>query len=1001
MRGMNAARKSVRQSLLLATAFSALVLGGTAAYAQDAAVTPEEEEDTIIVTGSRIPRAGFDTLQPATVIGEEFLEQRAFVNVADALNQLPMFGLPGASNSDDQDSSNIGQNFVNFFGLGSQRTLTLVNGRRFVSSNPPSLFSDAAAGLQVDLNNIPVAMVSRIETVAVGGAPIYGADAIAGTVNVIMKDDFEGVEGSLQYGVAEQGDFATYRGAIVIGGNFADNRGNIIVGIDYSKEEGALQSARPLAGSFQPTPDCLFARCYIPEARVASISRGGVPSNDDFIANFPDGMGGFPFAILDANGVPLAFAPDGTLQPFDFGEDAGVVFANGGDGLDLGGLDSLKAPIERVVVTSFAHYDLTPDITLFGEFFYANSQAHELSNQPVYNSFLFPGTSSNLQFSTDNPFLTPQARDILENVNGLSEFWLARASLDLVGGGQQGNEVNIFRIVGGLEGDLAFGENTYHWDLAYNYGRSRGDSSSFDIDDRAFFFALDAVVDPVTQNIVCDVTLNPPPPLPGGQPDPIANSCAPLNLFGEGAPSQEAINYIFRATKGIAILTQESVAGNFGGPLFSMWAGDVEFAAGFEYRQESGSFEVDGFSQSGLGRGAAIQDIAGEFSSTEYFAEVSVPLISPENNFIFHSASLDAAYRLIDNSRAGADEVYTVGGRLRPIEDIEFRGNVTRSVRAPAIVELFLPLSTTFSFANDPCDASNFDQNPVRQANCEADLGALGVDPSVFQSNVLNASAQGRAGGNPGLVNEVADAWTAGFVLRPRFLPGLTMAVDWVDIELENAIEAATLTNLMEGCYDSQDFPNNFCAGFERDATGQIVDFTTTFANLGFQNFAGATLDATYSMDVEDLPFFGSGAGADLGTLDLQWNLFYLDELDISLSGTDLDIEKGEIDDVEWRSQFNAVYSRGPLEVFMQARYIGEGAFDIEAGPDDQDVFGVDSYWQFNGAVGYDFTDNFGLQLAVNNLLDEGPPDFANASASVYQYDLFGRYWTVRARARF
>jgi outer membrane receptor protein involved in Fe transport len=312
-------------------------------------------------------------------------------------------------------------------------------------------------------------------------------------------------------------------------------------------------------------------------------------------------------------------------------------------------------------------------------------------------------------------------------------------------------------------------------------------------------------------------------------------------------------------------------------------------------------------------------------------------------------------------------------------------------------VELFLPLSTAFSFANDPCDASFIDENATRLANCTAVLTALGVDPATFQSNVINATAQGRTGGNPNLINEVADAWTAGVILRPRFLEGLTIALDWVDIELTDAIEAATLTNLMEGCYDSADFPNAFCDAFSRDGQGQVVDFTTGFANLGFQNFAGATLDAAYSFNLGDL----MRSDGDLGELQLGVNIFYLDELEISLSGSDLDIEKGEIDDPEWRAQFNATYSRGPLEVFLQGRYIGEGAFNVELAPDAQDVFGLDDYWVFNSAFTYEINDNASLQLSINNLFDTDPPEFADASAAVFQYDLFGRYYTIIARARF
>ena len=201
--------------------------------------------EEIIVTGSRIPRSGFDTLQPAIVIDSEFLDDRGFTDVATALNELPSFGIPGNSTQGTQASQSVGQSFVNLYGLGSQRTLTLVNGRRFVAGNSPSLAIGANAGAQVDLNMIPTVLVDRIETISIGGAPIYGADAIAGTVNVIMKSDFEGFDVRSSYGISDASQMEETVFSVAWGANSADGRGNLTLAVEHSDREGMIEADMP------------------------------------------------------------------------------------------------------------------------------------------------------------------------------------------------------------------------------------------------------------------------------------------------------------------------------------------------------------------------------------------------------------------------------------------------------------------------------------------------------------------------------------------------------------------------------------------------------------------------------------------------------------------------------------------------------------------------------------------------------------------------------------
>ena len=233
--------------------FVALATCGAGSFSAPVYAADEEAMEEVVVTGSRIPRTGFDTMLPANVISSEFMERRGYTNVADALNEVTSFGGVGSGfqggegdpDDSDQNSFSTGQNFVNFFGLGSQRTLTLVNGRRFVSSSAPSLFTNQNPGVQVDLNTIPTSMVERVETVSVGGAPIYGADAIAGTVNIILKDDFEGLEISTSYGEAmDNGDMGETTFNLLYGGSFDNGRGSLVVGLEINDREGIIQADR-------------------------------------------------------------------------------------------------------------------------------------------------------------------------------------------------------------------------------------------------------------------------------------------------------------------------------------------------------------------------------------------------------------------------------------------------------------------------------------------------------------------------------------------------------------------------------------------------------------------------------------------------------------------------------------------------------------------------------------------------------------------------------------
>lgn len=873
-----------RRVCFLQISASVFALTAQPARAQDAPAQPpvtEEasEEDAIVVTGSRIPRANFESAQPSLVLTSEQIEQRGYTNVGDALEELPAFGVPGNNAVGGQTGAfGSGQTFVNFFGLGDQRTLTVVNGRRFVSSNTSSIFGPTGAGSQVDYNVIPTLIVGRVETIAVGGAPIYGSDAIAGTVNVITKRDFNGLRLDAQYGISERGDAREYRLGALAGKNFADGRGNVTVALEYNEAGGLTGEDRPSSrlNSFFTTPlgASDFDSVFIADRRIPSLSEFGAPLVTDFFPLSPGQVSDFGFqpSITDAAGNVLAFDRTGNLVPIDFGQQTGnLINFDGGNGFALP--FNLLTPTRRYLATALAEYEITDGIRLFGEAWYANSRGTQLRDQPVYNTALFDSAGTpdgNFILSVNNPFLTAQARQTIiaslaanPDSDAADTFYLGRANTDLISG-RGSSTVELYRFVGGLDGTFdAFGREL-RFEAVGNYGRSVTEGRERVLVQQNFENALNAVRD-ASGNIVC---------APGFVNAPIAtisSTCAPINPFGQQI-SQAARDYVTTEADPRAVNEQWVATTSIAGELFNLFGNPVRFALGYEHRDESAKFDpglfyfgqVDPADPTGdrlqFGRSVPIDPVSGGFNTDEVFGELTIPIVGPDQDISFiNRLELHGAIRYIDNSLAGGDPTYTVDATFAPIEDITFRGNYTRSVRAPAVTELFNPTSAIFTTADDPCDSRFLNSGPnpaTRAANC----AAAGL-PTDFQSNIVDFTARGSLSGNQNLDNEKADAWTVGVILKPRFLPGFSAAVDWVDIKVDGSIESLDAEQTLEGCFDDATFPNAICDQIDRDAAGQVTFIRTGFANAASREFSGLVSEVDYRLAT---PFLGAESSITL-----------------------------------------------------------------------------------------------------------------------------------------
>ena len=1033
--------RALRESLAL-PAFLALGLTAHAQVTPKAAAPEDTSLQEVIVTGSRIARPEFDNLQPTASVDSKTFDQRGYLDVGQALSELPAFGTSPSSSANTQSGFGIAQSFVDLYGLGSQRTLTLVNGRRFVSSSTASL--DNANGLnsvigsngtQVDLNVIPTKLIDHVDTLSVGGAPIYGADAIAGVVNIILKKDYQGLDVDGQVGATGQGDAWNYRTRILAGQNLFDGRANITGVAEITKTDGLVGTSRPNysqdLGFEAPATPGPFKTILYPAVSVPQVNFGGVPLVDDVFLSPPTfGVPNTALGVTNGAGQLLTFGPAGNLVPYNTGTQTGnPIFNSGGDGLRLSTVSNLLSPTERINLDTLMHFQFNEHINAFGEGYFSETHATNLLSQPAYNAAIFGGggtNTGNFVLSINNPYLTVGDRALIQaalnnyaatlplgslQYQGVTagpgqpvtypgwnnqQFYVSRASTDLESGEATATQT-VWRGVAGLNGDFAFANRNFNWEVAASYGTS----SSTQVQPSYVFQNLTNALNATTNaqgQIVCAGT-------PVNAPIQTASStCAPLNIFGNGSPSLASLQYITHLASAESFNTQRDVTAFIAGDIIKLPAGEWKASAGFENRRETADFSPDSFYTGDYGQ-ATITGIEGSYVTNEVYVETLLPIFSPMQDIpVLHRFELEAAARRVDNSIAGNATTYTYGLRWEPIEDVQFRGNKTKSIRAPSITELFLPASSSPQFANDPCD-KNFiaeGSDPTqRAANC----AAAGI-PAGFTSNVVNATVTGTTSGNTGLESETAFSKTFGVVLRPRFAPKLNIEVDYIDIALKDAIQALTLVNNLDACYDSTDFPSSpACATFTRNpTTHQITNFHAGYVNAGLLEFTGIQSALLYTFD---LPWALGSLETSAHYLDTQRLRSQVataspNELAGSLGGPDPGPAKS-------KGTLDILYANQGFSWDWQGIFVGPMNLNNQLVTGDQNYMTVGHWWLINSTLGMKFTPQLQARFIVDNVFNKQPPfpalsgtggNFANAT-SQYFSGIIGRALQVSVDYKF
>lgn len=952
--------------------------------------------EDIVVTGSRIRRQDFDTPSPILTLDAANIQSSGTTNLTDFLTGYP--ALAGSSTSADNSGSGAGigatgLNLLNLRNLGTERTLVLVDGRRHVAGVPGSQ--------AIDINTIPNDLVERVEVLTGGASAIYGADGVTGVVNIILKRDFEGIAARGQAGISEYGDAGQRLLSITAGKNFADGRGNFALAYEYGEEDRF--TTRDRANLSGTNAVGFFLNPDDPENQggYEGGPDNGVPDNVPlnniryFDTNREGGID------LDFDGFPDVFVGQGNrLIAYDPGRFVPDFYQQGGNGTlvaDYG--NDLLPDVRRHVVNAITSFKVSPALTIFAEGKYANNKAYSLG-QPSFDYYLF--------IPEDNPFIPDALRaDIAAIGNG--GVLVNRDNFDL---GQRGESIEreTYRGVIGARGEISANAN---YELSYVYGRTDVTNNYVgDILDDRFYAAIDAVDEGQflngvpNGNIVCRAAL-----VPDYVPDQPFNytreifapttfspgSCVPLNIFGEGVGSQAAFDFVRTNTTDRSRIQQHVVSGFISGDfgqLFSLPGGPVGFALGAEYRKEKSRFTPDPIAAQGLTFTNALAVDQGEFDVKEGFAELKVPLL--KDTPFAHRLEFGAAIRFSDYSTIGATTTWKVDGTWAPVRDITFAGTYSQAVRAPNIGELFSGLSQTFQFITDPCNANQIQNGTqFRAANCEELLTSLGVaDPDSYV-DPRSTNIPGFVGSNRDLNEERAKTWTAGIILQPRFLPGLSLRADWYDIRLEDAINTVTSEELAELCVDQPTLDNNFCSLIVRQnggtTAGQITSFTVTPQNVAQFRTAGLDVNMSYRLATENL-----------GTFNLNVVGNYLDKLEfIGVPGGPVDDDRGEAFAPKYLVNADLSWSSGPFTVNYGLLWFDKTSRftnqELQSNPDivaDEYKY-LKEHWQHDVYVSIDASDRFQFYGGVNNIFGQRP----DIATSTYPVSSVGRFFFFGVKA--
>lgn len=814
----------------LRNAISFALVAGTAvtgtAFAQDAA--PAEQEattlDRIEVTGSRIRQVDLETAAPVLQISREDIEEQGFNSVADILQNISAAGSPAISRTSPLSSGEaVGGSYIDLRNLGPNRTLILVNGKRLGITND---------GLQ-DVASIPAAMVERIEVLKDGASTIYGSDAIAGVINIITRQNFDGAEANAYIGQYGQGDGTREQYSFVMG-NTGEN-GSVTVGVEFTEEDPVW------------VRDRWFARDRFPTSEDSAPRPGGLSSTTQY------GRFSYDTGAVDEDGDPI-FATrtlrreTAGLDPRDFDSFRPL----GADDTSNPALAStVYSGIKRKSMFFNGVYDISDSISFESDVLYTDRESFAQNAGYPFQSANFDLSAGGL--SVDSYFnpLGNQAEDLPPGVAPQAVQYVRRG-WEVPREVQ--NNLTTYRFTGEFSGAFEVGEKFWDWDAGYLYNQNKGvQISTGNLNTQAVALATGASF-LNAQGVVQCGTPDDPIPLGFGP-----GACTPWNPLvpldydaanGLGDPNVQAFLYL--PGQALSETNTKAYYANLAGSLFSLPAGDVGLAVGVEHREEEGFFSPDALAQTGISTDLAAGPTEGGYSLDEAYLELLVPLLSDMP--FAQELSISLASRYSDYDTFGDTTNSKFGFTWRPLDSVLVRGTWSEGFRAPTVADLYGGISQSFEYYTDPCDT---DFGSVGgSAQCLEDVPVGYRQPANDPDGVADGPGTQTpipfvSGSTPTLTPETAESSTLGVVWSPEFAEGLNMSLDWWNIRIENTIVGDDPTTMLDDCYVRG--IESRCEGpttFTRDpVTGEITSLSFGLRNAGFQETEGFDFDLNYRME--------------------------------------------------------------------------------------------------------------------------------------------------------
>ncbi|WP_371372696.1 TonB-dependent receptor plug domain-containing protein [Thalassotalea aquiviva] len=920
----------------------------------------EQKIERIEVTGSRLKRTDLETPVPVTVIGREEILASGALNVADVLNQSPI-AIAGSSSSNSAfTTSAVGLNTTALRNLGDERTLVLVNGRRFISGKDPS------SGYAVDLNSIPTSMIERIEILKSASSAIYGSDAVAGVVNIILRKNFEGIELNLSTGISGEGDREQY--SLSLTGGHSWNSGNVTMSIGYDDDKGLRSSDRDFSA--------------LDEAIL--LDENGKEYRGELFSSFPpQGRIGSTSSGYNGDGTP--FSNDNRFNRASYRQ--------------------LVTPLERKYAAFNFNQELSDDVKIFTEVNWNNASTYDSTIEP---SALDIGEDVWLQprggtggMSIYSPLVPELLRTNLEadGITNINELDFVRRMVEF-GPRSTDLERDTIRIATGLDWDI---DGNWQLNTFLSWGKTdQNQDNGGQVNIERAILALDAEVDPDTGELRC---VSQHARLQG---------CTPLNLFGAGTISDDAIAYVSSPAKVKGQAEQFIVGASVVGELpWELDGGNVGMVFGYEHRLEKGEFSPGDLAQTGASNTNLSLPTKGSFYTDDWFVEFGLPFA---DNF-----QLDLAARYSDHEITGGDVTWNAGLEYSPSETLMFRASAATAVRTPNIADLYGGRGETFASVSDPCSGLESDGSDGIAANIRANCLSISEvadrvasTGSFTLSQVEAQNAGGTIGGNENVKEETAQTYSLGVVWQVT--DALSLTVDYYDISIEDAIRSTSRTTVLNRCFDvaTSEFDPN-CGSYQspqgpapvavRDQNGALLEVHSGTSNENDLDTKGLDIEVSYSTDI--------GPGT-LKTL-LVWN--YIDEwIETSIEdGTSVDYV-GEVLTPDNRANLNITYLWDDFTVTWRTRFwdksvdsVNEDNFNFSNFEPLQESNTFGSYIMHDLAADYYYSEDVKFGFVIKNAFDKQPPfagqGFLNSSTGVNTvpdaYDITGRYFQANVTFKF